>query len=48
MAFYELRQYKVRPARWIVGQDHGGGDHPVPGLKGMVITGSYRGETDDS
>jgi NIPSNAP len=49
MAFYELRQYVIKPgkmAEWL---------HlmeteiiPFQVAKGMVITGSYRGESDDS
>ena len=31
-----------------MGEDHGGGDHSVPGVEGGVITGSFRGETDES
>jgi hypothetical protein len=49
MAFYELRQYKVRPgkmAAWLKVME----EEIIPSqvAKGMVITGSYRGETDDS
>ncbi len=49
MAFYELRQYKIRPgkmAAWLQLME----DEIIPFQvgKGMVITGSYRGETDDS
>lgn len=49
MAFYELRQYKVQPGKmdeWLqfVGEEV----FPFMSAKGMVITGSYRGETDDS
>jgi hypothetical protein len=49
MAFYELRQYKVRPGKmdeWvrIMEQEI----IPFQVAQGMVITGSYRGETDDS
>ncbi len=49
MAFYELRQYKVRPgklAEWvrIMEQEI----IPFQVSKGMVICGSFRGETDDS
>ena len=48
-AFYELRQYKVNPgkmAQWleVMEQDI----IPFQVSKGMVITGSFRGETDDS
>ncbi|MGA8192186.1 MAG: NIPSNAP family protein [Acetobacteraceae bacterium] len=49
MAFYELRQYHVRPGRmdeWvrIMEQEI----IPFQVSKGMVICGSFRGETDDS
>lgn len=49
MAFYELRQYKVRPGRiaeWvrIMEQEI----IPFQVSKGMVICGSFRGESDDS
>ncbi|HZU91368.1 MAG TPA: NIPSNAP family protein [Stellaceae bacterium] len=49
MAFYELRQYKVRPgklAEWvrIMEQEI----IPFQVSKGMVICGSFRGETDES
>src|SRR5256885_12046304 len=49
MAFYELRQYKVRPgkmAEWLKIMEEE--IIPFQVAKGMVITGSYRGETDDS
>ena len=49
MAFYELRQYKVLPgkmAEWIKIMEEE--IIPFQVSKGMVITGSYRGETDDS
>jgi hypothetical protein len=49
MAFYELRQYKVRPGMldgWIKIMEQE--IIPFQVAKGMVITGSYRGETDDS
>jgi hypothetical protein len=47
--FYELRQYKVKPdqmERWIKCME----DEIIPFQvsKGMVIAGSFRGETDDS
>jgi hypothetical protein len=47
MAFYELRQYKVRPGRldeWvrIMEQEI----IPFQVSKGMVVCGSFRGETD--
>jgi hypothetical protein len=46
MAFYELRQYKVRQQDRRMGQDHG---RIIPsGFESMVICGSFRGETDDS
>lgn len=49
MAFYELRQYKVRPGQmdaWLKLME----EEIIPFQvgHGMVITGSYRGETDDS
>jgi hypothetical protein len=49
MAFYELRQYHVRPgkmAEWLKLME--GEIIPFQVAQGMVITGSYRGETDDS
>jgi len=49
MAFYELRQYKVLPGRmdgWIEIMEKE--IIPFQISKGMVITGSFRGETDDS
>ncbi len=49
MAFYELRQYKVRPgkmAEWLKVMEEE--IIPFQVSKGMVITGSYQGETDDS
>ncbi|MGH7037179.1 MAG: NIPSNAP family protein [Stellaceae bacterium] len=49
MAFYELRQYKVRPGRlaeWvrIMEQEI----IPFQVSKGMVVCGSFKGESDDS
>jgi hypothetical protein len=49
MAFYELRQYKVRPGRMddfvkIMEEEI----IPFQVSKGMVICGSFRGETDDT
>ncbi len=49
MAFYELRQYKVRPGQmdaWLKLME----EEIIPFQvgHGMVITGSYRGEADDS
>lgn len=49
MAFYELRQYKVQPGKmdeWLKLME----EEIIPFQvgHGMVITGSYRGETDDS
>lgn len=49
MAFYEFRQYKVRPGKmeaWVKFME----EHIIPFqvAKGTVITGSFRGETDDS
>jgi hypothetical protein len=49
MAFYELRQYKVLPGKlneWVKIMEEE--IIPFQVSKGMVITGSYRGETDDS
>src|SRR5213078_1471249 len=49
MAFYELRQYKVRPGKmqeWLKVMEEE--IIPFQVSKGMVITGSFRGETDES
>jgi hypothetical protein len=49
MAFYELRQYVIKPGKmadWIMLMETE--IIPFQVAKGMVITGSYRGETDDS
>ena len=49
MAFYELRQYKVRPGMldgWIKIMEEE--IIPFQVSKGMVICGSFRGETDES
>ncbi len=49
MAFYELRQYKVRPgkmAEWLEVMEKE--IIPFQVSKGMVICGSFRGETDES
>ncbi len=49
MAFYELRQYKVRPgkmAEWLAFME--GTIIPFQVSKGMVICGSFRGEEDES
>src|SRR3954451_2965052 len=49
MAFYELRQYHVRPgkmAEWLKVMEQE--IIPFQVSKGMVITGSFRGETDQS
>ena len=49
MAFYELRQYFVRPGKmdeWVKIMEEE--IIPFQVSKGMVICGSYRGETDDS
>jgi hypothetical protein len=49
MVFYELRQYKIRPGKmeaWLkIMQEE---IIPFQVSKGAVITGSYRGEKDDS
>lgn len=49
MAFYELRQYKVKPGKldeWVRIMEEE--IIPFQISKGMVICGSFRGETDDS
>jgi hypothetical protein len=49
MAFYELRQYKVLPGQlegWVKMMEEE--IIPYQVSKGMVITGSFRGETDPS
>jgi hypothetical protein len=49
MAFYELRQYKVLPGKldeWVKIMEEE--IIPFQVSKGMVITSSYRGETDES
>lgn len=49
MAFYELRQYHINPGRmdeWVAYME--GTIVPFQVSKGMVITGSFRGEEDDS
>src|SRR5258708_32444858 len=49
MAFYELRQYPVRRGKmdeWVKIMEEE--IIPFQVSKGMVITGSFRGETDDS
>jgi hypothetical protein len=49
MAFYELRQYKVLPGKmsaWVKIMEEE--IIPFQISKGMVICGSFRGETDDS
>jgi NIPSNAP len=49
MAFYELRQYKARPgklAEWIKVMEEE--IIPFQVSKGMVICGSFGGETDES
>jgi hypothetical protein len=49
MAFYELRQYKVRPGMlegWVKIMEEE--IIPFQVSKGMVITGSFQGETDPS
>jgi hypothetical protein len=49
MAFYELRQYKVLPGKmdeWVKIMEEE--IIPFQASQGMVITGSYRGETDNS
>jgi hypothetical protein len=49
MAFYELRQYEIRPGKmadWLKMME----EEIIPFQvgKGMVIAGSFRGEADDS
>jgi hypothetical protein len=49
MAFYELRQYEVQPGKmeqWLALMENQ--IIPFQVGQGMVITGSYRGEDDDS
>ncbi len=49
MAFYELRQYKIHPGKmdeWVKVMEQE--IIPFQVSQGMVITGSYRGETDES
>jgi hypothetical protein len=49
MAFYELRQYVIREGKmeaWLKCMEEE--IIPFQIAKGMVITGSYRGETDNS
>jgi hypothetical protein len=49
MAFYELRQYKILPGKmndWVEMMETE--IIPFQISKGMVITGSYRGEEDES
>jgi NIPSNAP len=49
MAFYELRQYKIRPGKmddWLKLMQET--IMPFQISKGMVITASFRGEQDDS
>lgn len=49
MAFYELRQYKVKPGKldeWVRIMEEE--IIPFQVSKGMVICGSFRGETDES
>jgi hypothetical protein len=49
MAFYELRQYKVKPGKmdeWLTIMEKE--VIPFQVSKGMVICGSFKGENDDS
>ena len=48
MAFYELRQYEVRPGKmdeWLKLMDEE--IIPFQTSLGMIVSGSFRGETDD-
>lgn len=47
--FYELRQYKIQPGKmdeWVTLMEEE--IIPLQVAKGMVIAGSFRGETDDT
>ena len=49
MAFYELRQYHIKPGKmdeWVAHME--GTIIPFQVAQGMVITASFRGEEDDS
>ena len=49
MAFYELRQYHIKPGKmdeWVAYME--GTIIPFQVAQGMVITASFRGEADDS
>ena len=49
MAFYEIRQYEIRPGKmeaWLKLMEEE--IIPFQVSQGMIITGSFRGETDDS
>ncbi len=49
MSFYELRQYRILPGKmdeWVKLMEDA--IIPFQVAKGMVITGSYRGESDDT
>ncbi len=49
MAFYEIRQYEIRPgkmAEWVKMMDEE--ILPFQAARGMVISGLFRGEEDDS
>ncbi|MGI9424336.1 MAG: NIPSNAP family protein [Hyphomicrobiaceae bacterium] len=49
MAFFELRQYKIRPGKMEQWLEYMQSEIiPYQVSKGMVICGSFRGETDDS
>ncbi len=49
MAFFELRQYEIRPGKMEEWLDYMQSVIiPFQVKQGMVITGSFRGETDDS
>ena len=49
MAFYEVRQYTIRPGKMVAWLELMEGEIlPFQISKGMVVTASFRGEDDDS
>jgi hypothetical protein len=49
MAFYEVRQYTIRPGKMMAWLELMEGEIlPLQISKGMVVTASFRGEDDDS